>query len=503
MTSAALIIDPAFGIAPVNRRTFGSFVEHMGRCVYTGIYEPGHATADDDGFRQDVLDLTCELGVSLVRYPGGNFVSGYRWEDGVGPREERPRRLDLAWHSIETNQFGLAEFHLWCQRAGVEPMMALNLGTRGVQEALDLLEYANHPGGTALSELRGQHGAPSPYGIKLWCLGNEMDGPWQIGHKTAAEYGRLAAETARAMRMVEPDLELVACGSSSSGMPTFGAWEREVLRECYDLVDHISCHAYYGDEEGDTASFLASAVNMDRFIDAVVASADHVGAELKSSKRIDISFDEWNVWYGKRSVRTDGPGDQWEVAPRRIEDEYNVADAVVVGNLLISLLRHSDRVKVACLAQLANVIAPIMTEPGGPAWRQTIFPPFAITSRLAAGRVLRVELESPQIPTAKYGDVPSIDAVATYDEESGKLAVFAANRSTDTPIEVALDISRTPVTQVLEAVGIQDKDLLATNTAQQPDRVVPVSNDSVRLENGKLSLTLPPTSWTALSLSTR
>jgi alpha-N-arabinofuranosidase len=503
VTSASLVIDPAFGIAPVNRRTFGSFVEHMGRCVYTGIYEPGHATADEDGFRKDVLELTRELGVSLVRYPGGNFVSGYRWEDGVGPQEERPRRLDLAWHSIETNQFGLEEFSRWIAKVGVEPMMAINLGTRGVQEALDLQEYTNHPGGTTLSDLRIQHGAESPYGIKLWCLGNELDGPWQIGHKTATEYGRLAAETARAMRMVEPGLELVACGSSSSSMPTFGTWEREVLRECYELVDHISCHAYYGDDEGDVASFLASAVNMDRFIDSVVATADHVGAELKSRKRIDISFDEWNVWYGKRSQRTDGPGDQWEVAPRRIEDEYNVTDAVVLGNLLISLLRHSDRVAVACLAQLANVIAPIMTEPGGTAWRQTTFHPFAITSRLASGQVLRVETDSPMVPTEQYGEVPAVDAIATYDETSGGLSVFLANRSVDEPVEVTLDTSRTPVTSVVEAVGIHDEDRLAVNSVDHPDRVVPRQNDTVRIDGGKVTLTLPPISWTALDLSTR
>jgi len=333
----------------------------------------------------------------------------------------------------------------------------------------------------------------------LWCLGNELDGPWQIGHKTAAEYGRLAAETARAMRMVEPDLELVACGSSGSGMPTFGSWEREVLRECYDLVDHISCHAYYGDDNGDVASFLASAVDMDRFIDSVVASADHVGAELKSRKRIDISFDEWNVWYKDRSRLTDGPADQWEVAPRRIEDEYNLTDAVVVGNLLISLLRHSDRVAVACLAQLANVIAPIMTEPDGPAWRQPTFHPFAITSRLAAGSVLRVETSSPLVTTEKFGEVPAVDAVATYDE--GRLAVFLVNRSVDSSIEVTIDTSRAPVTEVLEALSMYGDDRLAVNSAEHPDRVTPRKNDSVKLEAGSLTVTLPPISWTALSLS--
>ncbi|WP_432886761.1 alpha-N-arabinofuranosidase [Kribbella sp. CA-245084] len=499
MPAANLTIDPAFTIAPVNRRTFGTFVEHMGRCVYTGIYEPGHATADEDGFRKDVLELTRELGVSVVRYPGGNFVSGYRWEDGVGPRDERPRRLDLAWHSIETNEFGLDEFSKWCVKAGVEPMMALNLGTRGVQEALDLLEYTNHPGGTALSDLREQHGA-APYGIKLWCLGNELDGPWQVGHKTPTEYGRLAAETARVMRMVDKDLELVACGSSSSRMPLFGTWERDVLRETYEFVEYISCHAYYGNDDGDTASFLASAVNMDHFIESVVATADHVGAELKSSKKIGISFDEWNVWYGERSRRTDGPHDQWEVAPRRIEDEYNVTDAVVLGNLLISLLRHSDRVGVACLAQLANVIAPIMTEPGGAAWRQPTFHPFAITSRLASGQVLRVETDSPLTTTEKYGDVPAVDAVATYDE--GKVAIFAVNRSTEGPIEVTVDVSRTGVTTVAEALIVHDADPLATNSATNPDRVVPQQLDAATLVDGKLTVTLPAISWTAISLST-
>jgi alpha-N-arabinofuranosidase len=375
----------------------------MGRSVYTGIYEPDHSTADEDGFRRDVLELTRELGVTLIRYPGGNFVSNYRWEDGIGPRELRPRRLDLAWASTETNQFGLDEFMRWAARAGVEPMMAVNLGTRGVRAAADLVEYANIAGGTKLADSRIANGASQPYGIRLWCLGNEMDGPWQVGHKTALEYGRLAAQTAHAMRLVMPDIELVACGSSSSTMPTFGSWEREVLELTYEAVDYISCHAYYEPEEGDLGSFLASAVDMDHFVSTVTTTADQVGAKLGNRKRINIAFDEWNVWYVERFRALDRPVD-WPAAPRIIEDEYTVADAVVVGNLLISLLRHSDRVTAACLAQLVNVIAPIRTEPGGPSWRQTTFHPFALTSRHAVGNVLRVEPVTPAYETAKYGE---------------------------------------------------------------------------------------------------
>ena len=253
MHNARFTLDPAFTVGEVNPRLFGSFVEHLGRCVYTGIFEPGHPSADEDGIRTDVLDLVRELGVTAIRYPGGNFVSGYKWEDSVGPAEDRPRRLDLAWRSTETNRFGLSEYIAFLKKVGpqAEPMMALNLGTRGVAEALELQEYANHPAGTALSDLRAAHGDKDPFGIRLWCLGNEMDGPWQTGHKTAEEYGRIAAETARAMRQIDPGVELVACGSSSQSMPTFAAWEATVLEETYDLVDYISLHAYYQPEDGD------------------------------------------------------------------------------------------------------------------------------------------------------------------------------------------------------------------------------------------------------------
>jgi alpha-N-arabinofuranosidase len=497
---ASFTIDPAQKIAPVNRRTFGSFIEHMGRCVYTGIYEPEHPAADEDGFRTDVLALTRELGVTVVRYPGGTFVSNYRWEDGVGPREARPRRLDLAWGSTETNQFGLDEFMRWTAKAGVEPMLAMNLGSRGVSEAVDLVEYANVPRGTTLSDLRVANGAEQPYGIRMWCLGNELDGPWQVGHKTAHEYGRLAIQTARAMRLVSPDLELVACGSSSSTMPTFGSWEREVLELTYEEVDFISCHAYYDPDAGDLASFLASAVDMDRFASTVVAIADQVGAKLRSSKRINISFDEWNVWSIEK-FRALGRLQGWPVAPRIIEDEYTVADAVVVGSLLISLLRHSDRVTAACMAQLVNVIGPIRTEPGGGSWRQTIFHPFALTSRHAAGDVLRIEPVTPSYGTAKYGDVPIIDAIATHDPDRRQTVVFVVNRSVDTSVELNADVGGVHARSLVEALTLSDADAHVTNTAQSPNRVIPKALTETILVDGILHAKLPPVSWSMMRLS--
>jgi len=502
MTDARVTLDPRLAIGPVHRRLFGSFVEHLGRCVYDGIHEPGHSDADERGFRRDVAALVAELGVTTIRYPGGNFVSGYRWEDGVGPRADRPERLDLAWHSTETNEVGLDEFAHWSRGVGAELMYAVNLGTRGVPEALDVLEYANHRSGTALSDRRIANGSPEPHGIRMWCLGNEMDGPWQLGHGTADEYARLARKTASAMRQVDPGLELVVCGSSGAAMPTFGEWERVVLTETYDHVDFISCHAYYEPHGGDYAGFLASAVDMDRFIDSVAATADHVKAVRGSDKTMMISFDEWNVWYQTRYNQVDKITDPevWPVAPRLLEDAYTVVDAVVFGSLMISLLRHADRVTAASLAQLVNVIAPIMTEPGGIAWRQTTFFPFSITSRLARGAALAVTVEADTYDTERFGAVPLVDAVATHDAAEGETAVFLVNRSLTEPVTVRVDVAALGAVQIAESHLVHDDDMHAANTLAQPERVQVRTNDSASVAEGVLTVTLPPVSWTALAL---
>jgi len=425
-----------------------------------------------------------------VRYPGGNFVSNYRWEDGVGPAGDRPRRLDLAWRTLESNRFGLNEFMRWADLAGVEPMMAVNLGTRGVPEAAELVEYCNLAGGTAASDLRRKHGVLNPHDIKLWCLGNEMDGPWQIGNLTALEYGRLAARAGHAMKRVDPRIELVACGSSNADMPTFAAWEATVLEAAYDQVDYLSLHQYYDPDKHDEASFRASAVDLDGFIDDVIATADHVRAKLRRTKRINLSLDEWNVWYQSRFTEPEDRG--IEETPALIEDDYTVTDAMVVGNLLISMLRHADRLTVGCQAQLVNIIAPIRTQAGGPAWRQTIFHPFAHTARLAQGTVLRVALDSPVMPAGRYGEASAVDAVATHDEETGALTVFAVNRSTE-EVRLELDLRAFPKHRPSGQIELAEDDPQLINTMGAPDRVVPKSRP------GGTSVVLPPVSWHALS----
>lgn len=487
-------------VAPIHRRLFGSFVEHIGRCVYGGIYEPGHPSADAQGFRTDITAMIDELGVAAVRYPGGNFVSGYRWEDGIGPREHRPRRLDLAWHSTETNEVGVDEFLQWCGRTGVEPVLAVNLGTRGVEDALNLLEYVNHPGGSYWSDLRARHGWPAPYGVRTWCLGNEMDGPWQLGHMSADDYGRLAARTAAAMKAYDAGLELVVCGSSSSAMPTFGSWERTVLEHTIDHVDAISLHSYYMQRPEDVADFLASAADMDRFIEGVVGIADQVAAEKGVSKRIQVSFDEWNVWY--QGGQPDVPPDDWPVAPPLLEDDFDVLDAVVVGSLLTSLLRHADRLTLACLAQLVNVIAPIRTEAGGPAWRQPTFHPFALTARLACGDVLRTVVESPTVATQRYGDVPAVDCVVTRDAGTGGAAVFATNRCMVEDAVLSVDLADVGDADVEQCLVLHPEPGEPRLRGRAAADVRPRPGEWRQTGTASLALQLPPASWTAVRLTT-
>ncbi len=508
MPDAKVLLDRDFSIGATDQRLFGAFVEHLGRCVYDGLFEPGHPTADAHGFRGDVLELVRELAPTIMRYPGGNFVSGYNWEDGVGPVEERPRRLDLAWKTMEPNTFGTNEFIDWCRLANIEPMLAVNLGTRGPDDARRLLEYCNFPSGTALSDLRREHGWEKPHDIKFWCLGNEMDGAWQMGSKTAQEYGRIAAESAKLMRLIDPSIVLAACGSSGRTMATYGEWERIVLEHTFDSVEYISLHTYLNDYAEDTPAFLASPDLMDAFIEEVVAIADAVAAGRRSDKRIMLSFDEWNVWYRTRrgSSRLE---DGWPVAPHILEEVYDVKDALAFGGACISLLNHADRVKVACLAQLVNAIAPIMTETGGPAWRQTIFFPFADFSNLGRGEVLRTHIESPTYSASYYDPRGKVDQwypmeavpylkLAAVHGEGGSLTLFALNRHLTE--ELSLDVLARGFANLKpeRATTLTHSDLAAVNTSAAPDHVKPTQLSGVTIEGDRIRATLPPASWSVL-----
>ncbi|HUC94337.1 MAG TPA: alpha-N-arabinofuranosidase [Paenibacillus sp.] len=494
---AKMTLEKDFTVAEIDNRIYGSFIEHLGRAVYGGIYEPGHPEADESGFRQDVSKLIRDLRVPIVRYPGGNFVSGYNWEDGVGPRENRPRRLDLAWRTTETNQFGTNEFVDWARGVGAEVMMAVNLGTRGIDEARNLIEYCNHPGGTYWSDLRKQHGYAQPHAIKTWCLGNEMDGPWQIGHKTAEEYGRLALETAKVMRWVDPTIELVSCGSSNTSMPTFPQYEATSLEHTYEAVDYVSLHQYYGNRSGDTASYLAYSLDLDHFIRTIKSTCDYIKAKKRSKKTLNLSFDEWNVWF--HSNEADKKIEPWSVAPPQLEDVYTFEDALLVGSMLITLLKHADRVKIACLAQLVNVIAPIMTVNGGGSWKQTIYYPYLHTSVYGRGIALQPVISSPKYDSKEFTDVPYLDSTAVYNPELEEITLIAVNRSLEESLSLACDIRSYPGYGVIEHIVLEHEDLKAVNTLEQ-EAVKPHNGGNASARDGLLEAVLPKHSWNVIRL---
>ena len=497
-----IYVDSRRTISPIDRNLFGSFIEHLGRAVYGGIYDPGSKLSDADGFRKDVLAEIRGLGVPIVRYPGGNFVSGYNWLDGVGPKQNRPRTLDKAWDTLESNQFGTNEFLAWCKAAGTEPLMGLNLGTGTAEEAAALVEYCNIDKGTRWSELRRQHGIAESYKIERWCLGNEMDGPWQIGHMTATEYGLKAADAARQMRYVDRSLKLIACGSSGPFMPTYLEWDREVLEQCYDYVDGLSLHRYFGnnarDTGGDTSKYLVLNLLMERQISETVAVCDLVRGHKRSPKQLWLSFDEWNVWY--RTTTGDAVDGHRQEAPHLLEEIYNLEDALLVGGLINTLLRNADRVKIACLAQLINVIAPIMTDPNG-LFRQAIYYPYSWALQFAKGAVLNLLVESSTYEVKDLGQVSHVDVAGTYDQSASKVSLFVLNRdlSSAHPVEILWEDAAP--SRVLSASLLTGDDLKASNSFASPQRVKPQSFTIPSASAGRTKFEVPARSYVVVQWS--
>ena len=487
-------------VARIDNRLYSAFIEHMGRAIYSGIYEPGHPEADAHGFRRDVAAMVRDLQIPAIRYPGGNFVSAYRWEDGIGPKEDRPVRLDLAWRSKESNQVGINEFAVWAQDVDIEMMLAVNLGSRGLEEARDFVEYVNHPSGTYWSDLRRSHGVENPYDVKMWCLGNEMDGPWQIGHKEAKEYGRLADETAKALKALTPDAELVVCGSSNNEMPTYPDWERQVLEECYENVHYISLHQYFGNSSNDTLNFFGKVEETGRYIQSIAGVIDFVKAKKRAKNDVHICFDEWNVWYHIREEDSRRWHSwDWPEAPHLLEENYNFEDALFVAGLLNEFIRRSDRVKIACIAQLVNVIAPIRAEPGGPAWRQTIYWPYQMASLYGRGKALRVAVDGPTYDCTVADDVNYLDASAVHDDEGGGLTLFLVNRHLTEPADLRFELTGFAGATIEFHKTMAGHDLRATNGPGRED-IAMTEGSGLGVEDGVLGGSLRPLSYHVVRL---
>jgi len=497
--TAHIYVDSRRTIAPLDRNMFGSFLEHLGRAIYEGIYDPGSPLSDANGLRKDVMDEVRNLGVPIIRYPGGNFVSGYNWLDGVGPKKDRPRVLDKAWNTVDTNQFGTNEFMQWCKAVGSQPLMGLNFGTGTAASAAALLEYCNVEKGTKWSDLRRSHGIEQPHRVEHWCLGNEMDGPWQIGHMTATEYGMKAQDAARQMRAVDPSLKLIACGSSGPGMPTYLEWDREVLEQCYEYVDALSLHRYVGNTKeetgGDSAKFVAMNLSMERQIAETLSVCDLVRGHKRSPKKLWLSFDEWNVWYRARDAEAMN-GHEHE-APHLLEEVYNLEDALLVGGILNTLMRNADRIKLACLAQLVNVIAPIATNAKG-LLRQSIYYPYSWALQWARGNVLNVLVESPAYEVAEFGQVPYLDVAGTLSSEDGKTSLFILNRDLTKSRAVEINWQGLAPGKLLTSTTLTGSDLKAFNSFEAPQRVVPQAFDKPATAGGRTKFEVPARSYTVL-----
>lgn len=512
---ARVYLNASRKLASLDPRVMGAFLEHLGRAIYGGVYEPDSPLTDSGGFRKDVVREMQELKCPIMRYPGGNFVSGYDWLHGVGPKKDRPTVLERAWNSIETNQFGTNEFIDWCKLVGTEPLLATNLGTGTPETSAALVEYCNVEKGTRWSDLRREHGYERPHNVKTWCLGNEMDGWWQIGHMPAREYGRKARDAARQIRAIAPSTELIACGSTAPFMPTYLVWDRETLEECYPEVDGLSLHRYYGNtpEEtgGDSARFLALNLDMDFQIHETIAVCDYVRGVLKSSKRLWLSFDEWNVWYRARSgEHTDGGG---AFAPPLLEEVYNLEDALLVGGIVNTLLRQAERVRIGCLAQIINVIAALVTNKEG-VLRQTIYYPYAWGIKYAKGDVLDLLVESDtysierkynseyvSTPTARPETTPYLDVSATLDPDTGNCSILLLNRDLHKDREVELRFEGVTPTKVLQAETITGPDLKAANTFDSPRNVAGQRFDAPGPAT-TMTVKLPARSYSALQLAT-
>jgi len=500
MEATTITLHTGFQIGQVDPRIFGGFLEHMGRAVYEGVYDPACSHADEDGFRTDVLGALRRLNMTALRYPGGNFASGYHWLDGVGPRERRPTVRELAWQSSEPNHFGTDEYARLCRKMGWTPMLTVNMGTGTPEEARNWVEYCNCPAGTRYADMgvangaaspHWQAGKPAPHAVKLWCLGNEMDGPWQLGHVPADQYAIRAQQAAKMMKDVDRSIELVACGSCSIGMPTYMEWDRQVLEYLGDLADYVSLHRYVGNRNDDTADYLAITNSIDQQIEEMDAACRFVQARRRSKKRAYLCFDEWNVWY--KNMQMDGEG---KFAPHLIEEVYNLEDALVVAGFLNSFIRHADVVKIANLAQIVNVIAPILTR-GDEMLLQSIFYPFEMFSRRREGTSLKPAVTGPTYEGQTNGQAHYVDTSAILGH--GRLHVFATNRSLDETTTVHVELADRPIVALEDGEILSGSGAKAANSFGRPAVVTSRAFSDVHAAHDGASFELPPLSVAALT----
>ena len=493
--TARIKIDTDRVIGEVDPHLFGNFAEHLGRCIYGGIWDEGSPLADADGYRKDVMQATKDLGVTVLRWPGGNFASGYNWKDGIGPRDQRPPRRDDAWGDIESNRFGTDDFLRYCERVGLEPYICINAGLGTVEDARQWVEYTNEPGDTYWARQRRKNGRDKPYNVKIWGLGNEIDGPWQLGHKNAEDYAKFALEAAKAMRRADSSIKLIGSGSSNFRGPDWVAWNRTVLENLKSEIDYISLHTYIGNGDNNFEKFLAASRDLDDRIEVVGGLIQAINVTNPRQRPIYIAFDEWNVWYRARG------GSEFEIAKTRLEEVYNYEDALAMGMFLNSFFRHANLVKMANLAQLVNVIAPMMTSKAG-LYLQTIYFPLAEYARQKGNQSLDVLVTSPEYKPDGGRSLKYLDVSSTYDAKSRQICLNVLNRSEKNDIAAQIVNSSGTLSSAVGVWELNHSDLKATHTFGADQKVRPsIKTASVSLKDNGFSYNFPKHSLTILKLN--
>ena len=499
--NARIKIDLERTIGEIDKNIYGNFVEHLGRCVYGGIYDSVSKLSDANGFRKDVMAAVTELRPTIVRYPGGNFVSNYNWLDGVGPKSERVPRLELAWGTLETNQFGTNEFIEYAKKIGTEPYLSVNMGTGTIEEARRWVEYCNVKEGPFYAELRKKHGYPEPYNVKYWSLGNEMDGPWQMGHMNAEDYTKKAREAAKLMVRTSPGIKLIAAGSSNyraGADPDY--WNQTILHELKDVIDYIALHIYTGNIDSNYYNFISTPLVLEqrtRIVKGMINQAMQT-ADRGNRDPIYIAWDEYNVWY--RARRGDAARGK-----RALEEKYNLEDALVIAGFLNAFIRNADVVKMANMAQLVNVIAPIFTNETG-MFKQTIFYPLQLFANNAYGTSLDVLVDCKKYNTPKFfiglgekttqqNNVPYLDVSATY--QNGELVLNVVNRNKDEAITTDILSQNGSFTGDFTVSEVNGPGIKSGNDFNK-EIVKTVEKPVLHAKGNKITYTFPPHSFTMI-----
>jgi alpha-N-arabinofuranosidase len=493
---ARIKIDTDRRIGEVHPHIFGNFAEHLGRCIYGGIYEEGSPLSDEKGYRKDVMEAVRGLGVTILRWPGGNFASGYNWKDGIGPKDQRPARPDHAWGDIDSNRFGTDEFLQYCERIGAEPYICINAGLGTINEAREWVEYTNESRHTYWADLRRKNGRDKPYNVKYWSLGNEIDGPWQLGHKNAEDYAKFALEAAKAMRRADESIKLVAAGSSNFGPGAdWIAWNRTVLERLRGEIDYISLHTYIGNRDNNLETFLAASADIDERIEVTAGLIRAALAGRRVTRPIYIAFDEWNVWYRARG------GSEFATGATRLEEIYNFEDALAMGMFFNSFFRHADVVKMANLAQLVNVIAPIFTNKEG-LFLQPIYFPIAEYAKQKGNIALDALVESPKYKAGNRGELGYLDASVTWNPKDRALYVNVLNRSASQDITARIESVEGRLAPAAEFWQMYHEDLKATHTFGADRRVRPRTwRETLQLERNGFAWRFPKHSLTIVKLT--